>query len=71
MKPTLLRLAACLEKGSEHPLAAAIVKGAQEREIQLPDAENFEYLTGKGVTGTWTADQVALGNRSAPGRLGR
>ena len=61
-EPTLLRLAATLEKGSEHPLAAAIVKGAQEREIKLPDAEDFAYLTGKGVTGTVDGRQVALGN---------
>ncbi|MDD3579932.1 MAG: heavy metal translocating P-type ATPase [Desulfobacca sp.] len=61
-EPTLLRLAATLEKGSEHPLAAAIVKGAQEREIKLQDAEDFEYLTGKGVTGKVDGHQVALGN---------
>ncbi len=62
-KETLLHLAATLEKGSEHPLAAAIVKGAQEREIKLEDAEDFEYLTGKGVTGKVDGQQVALGNR--------
>ena len=62
MNATLLRLAAALEKGSEHPLAAAIVKGAQEREIKLPEAENFDYLTGKGVTGRVDGRQVALGN---------
>jgi Cu+-exporting ATPase len=61
-EPTLLRLAATLEKGSEHPLAAAIIKGAQEREIKLSDAEDFEYLTGKGVTGMVDGHQVALGN---------
>ena len=59
---TLLRLAATLEKGSEHPLAAAIVKGAQDREIKLSDAQDFEYLTGKGVTGQVNGRQVALGN---------
>jgi len=58
----LLRLAATLEKGSEHPLAEAIVRGAQEREIQLQEAEDFEYLTGKGVTGKVDGRQVALGN---------
>ena len=61
-EPTLLRLAATLEKGSEHPLAAAIIQGAQEREIQAADAEDFEYLTGKGVTGKVDGHQVALGN---------
>jgi Cu+-exporting ATPase len=60
---TLLRLAACLERGSEHPLAAAIVKGAQDREIQLPDAQNFQYVSGKGVAGEVDGRTVALGNR--------
>ncbi len=60
---TLLRLAACLERGSEHPLAAAIVKGAQDREIQLADAQNFEYVSGKGVAGEVDGRAVALGNR--------
>ncbi|MFP3868887.1 MAG: heavy metal translocating P-type ATPase [Desulfobacteraceae bacterium] len=59
---TLLRLAATLEKGSEHPLAAAIVQGAQERKIKLQEAEDFEYLTGKGVIGKVDGRQVALGN---------
>jgi Cu+-exporting ATPase len=59
---TLLHLAAALEKGSEHPLAAAIVKGALEQDIKLQDAEDFEYLTGKGVTGSVDSRQVALGN---------
>ncbi len=60
---TLLRLAACLERGSEHPLAAAIVKGAQDREIQMADAQNFEYVSGKGVAGEVDGRTVALGNR--------
>jgi len=59
---TLLRLAATLEKGSEHPLAAAIVKGARERDLELEEAEDFEYLTGKGVKGSVDGRQVALGN---------
>jgi Cu+-exporting ATPase len=59
---TLLRLAATLEKGSEHPLAAAIVKGSQERELKLQEAKDFEYLTGKGVTGKVDGRRVALGN---------
>ncbi len=48
----LLRLAASLEKASEHPLADAIVKGAEERNIKLAKVENFESITGKGVSGT-------------------
>ena len=47
----LLRLAASLERGSEHPLAAAIVAGAQERGLELSNTESFESVTGKGVTG--------------------
>jgi Cu+-exporting ATPase len=60
---TLLRLAASLERGSEHPLAAAIVKGAQDREIKLVEPKSFEYVSGKGVTGELDGRMVALGNR--------
>lgn len=60
---TLLRLAASLERGSEHPLAAAIVNRAQERQIELAEAESFEYVSGKGVTGRVDGHSVALGNR--------
>lgn len=61
---TLLRYAATLERGSEHPLAAAIVKGAQERGIALGHAEQFASITGKGVTGEVDGRTVALGNRA-------
>ena len=60
----LLRLAASLERGSEHPLAAAILSGAQERRIELTRAESFESVTGKGVRGTVDGRSVALGNRA-------
>jgi Cu+-exporting ATPase len=60
----LLRLAGSLEKGSEHPLAAAIVKGAQERKVQLTDAADFHYATGKGLAGRVDGRQVLLGNRA-------
>jgi len=66
----LLRLAASLERASEHPLAAAIVRGAQERGIQLSKVDHFESLTGKGVRGRTQDGQagrlrtVALGNRA-------
>jgi Cu+-exporting ATPase len=60
----LLQLAASLERGSEHPLAAAIVAGAEERGIPLTKAESFESLTGKGVKGTVDGHVVALGNRA-------
>jgi len=58
----LLRLAATLEKGSEHPLAAAIVSGAAERDINLGTVERFESITGKGVTGEVEGKRIALGN---------
>ena len=61
---TLLRLAASLEKGSEHPLAAAIIAGAQERGVNLADATAFNSLTGKGVTGEIDGHKVSLGNRA-------
>jgi Cu+-exporting ATPase len=61
---TLLRLAASLEKGSEHPLAAAIVAGAQERGVELADATRFDSLTGKGVIGEVDGHKVSLGNRA-------
>jgi Cu+-exporting ATPase len=58
----LLRLAASLERGSEHPLAAAIVKGAEERGLALSQVEAFESLTGRGVRGLMEGSPVALGN---------
>ncbi len=59
----VLRLAASVERGSEHPLAAAIVAGAQERALPLSAAEDFQSVTGKGVTGRVDGRSVALGNR--------
>jgi Cu+-exporting ATPase len=58
----LLCLAASLERASEHPLAAAIVEGAQARGIDLQDAEAFDAHTGKGVSGRVDHRQVLLGN---------
>ncbi|NVJ14675.1 heavy metal translocating P-type ATPase [Myxococcus sp. AM010] len=58
----LLRLAASLERGSEHPLAAAIVAGARERGVTLAPVEDFRSLTGKGVVGRVEGAEVALGN---------
>ncbi|GAA4644034.1 heavy metal translocating P-type ATPase [Pontixanthobacter gangjinensis] len=58
----VLRLAAALEKGSEHPLAEAIVKGAEDRNIVLENALDFEAITGKGVRGQVDGRDVALGN---------
>ena len=59
----LLRLAASIERGSEHPLAAAIVTGAKERGVELANAEAFDSITGKGVTGRVGGRVVSLGNR--------
>ncbi|HEX6218972.1 MAG TPA: heavy metal translocating P-type ATPase, partial [Sphingomicrobium sp.] len=66
----VLQLAASLERGSEHPLAAAIVEGAVERGIDLPETADFESHTGKGVTGTVQGRKVALGNKVLLGELG-
>jgi P-type Cu+ transporter len=66
----LLRMAAGLERGSEHPLAAAIVNGAKERGIDVPEAESFESVTGKGVKGTVEGRSVALGNRALMDEIG-
>ena len=60
--PTLLRWAASLEQGSEHPLAAAIVAGANERGLRLDSPTDFEAVAGKGVIGTVEGHKVALGN---------
>jgi Cu+-exporting ATPase len=59
---SLLRWAASLERGSEHPLAAAIVRGAEEKGVALTAATSFASLTGKGVKGTVDGRDVALGN---------
>ena len=58
----ILRLAASLERASEHPLAEAIVRGAEGRGIQLASTEQFESITGQGVTGIIAGRKVALGN---------
>jgi len=59
---TLLQLVASLERSSEHPLAAAIVKGAEAKSIALIDVAGFKSVTGKGVTGDVSGKQVAVGN---------
>ena len=58
----VLSLAASLERGSEHPLAEAIVRGADERGVAMETASEFEAVTGKGVMGTVSGKRVALGN---------
>ena len=59
---TLLSLAAALERGSEHPLAEAIVAGAEARKAPRTVSKDFESVTGKGVTGGVDGRKVALGN---------
>ncbi len=65
-----LRLVASLERGSEHPLAAAIVKGAEERGLKLGTAGDFVSETGKGVVGTVDGKRVAVGNKALFDSLG-
>ena len=60
----ILRLAASLERGSEHPLADAIVNAAADRGLVLSDAQDFDAVTGKGVTGMVDGKRVLLGNRA-------
>jgi P-type Cu+ transporter len=67
---TLLRLAASLERASEHPLAAAIVTGANERGVALAEVAEFTSVTGKGVRGKVDGRDVALGNRAMLDTLG-
>ena len=66
----VLRLAASLERGSEHPLAAAIVAGAEARKLTLATAEDFKSVTGQGVTGRIDGRAVALGNQQMMRALG-
>ena len=59
---TVLKMAATLEKGSEHPLAKAILEGAKKRSIKLSKVTNFESITGKGITGLVDKTHIAFGN---------
>jgi Cu+-exporting ATPase len=59
----LLRLAASLERASEHPLAAAIVDAAKERGLEIAEADDFASITGKGVRGRVAGREVAIGNQ--------
>ena len=66
----LLQLAASLERGSEHPLAAAIVSGAEARGVTFAGVEGFESVTGQGVKARVDGQAVALGNRKLMDGLG-
>ncbi len=65
----LLKFVASLERSSEHPLAAAIVKGAEKRGIKFEEAADFESITGKGVIGKVDGRRVALGNKALMDQL--
>jgi Cu+-exporting ATPase len=66
----LVRLAGSLERGSEHPIAAAVVAGARERKIALLKPEAFKAFAGEGASGVAAGQDVALGNRRMMKRLG-
>jgi Cu+-exporting ATPase len=59
----LLRLAASLERNSEHPLAAAIVRAAKDRGLSLTEAQDFDSPLGKGVTGSVDGHKLVIGNK--------
>ncbi|SEP21146.1 Cu+-exporting ATPase [Salinihabitans flavidus] len=66
----VLSLAAALERGSEHPLAEAIIEGARARDLEPGRAEEFDAVTGKGVRGVVDGRRVALGNHAMMKELG-
>jgi P-type Cu+ transporter len=68
--PEALRLAASLEQASEHPLASAIVEAAREKRLKLSPPQDFQSVTGKGVTGVVDGRKVAVGNMRMMVELG-
>jgi Cu+-exporting ATPase len=66
----LLQSVASLEKASEHPLAAAIIAGAKEKNIELVPVTEFQSVTGKGVTGTLQGQRIGVGNAALMEELG-
>lgn len=66
----LLQMVASLEKASEHPLAAAILAAAKEKNIALQAVTDFQSITGKGVTGQWQSKRIAIGNAALMADLG-
>lgn len=67
---TLIRLAASLEQGSEHPLAKAIIEGAKDRALGLSQVTRFDSITGQGIEGEIEGHHVALGNTALFATLG-
>jgi len=66
----VLRLAASVERASEHPLAAAVVQSAQEHNLQISEVSGFDYLVGKGVKGVVDGKRIAAGNAALMSDLG-
>lgn len=60
---TLLKLAGALQRGSEHPLAKAVLDAAAERDLSVPDVSDSQSLTGRGIAGSLDGRRLALGNR--------
>lgn len=69
-KNELLRLTASLERGSEHPLASAFIQAAQEQNLSLSSVENFQSITGMGITGKIDNKTIKLGNQQMMDSLG-
>lgn len=63
LQDEVLRLAAAVEVGSEHPLGEAIVRAAKHQQLDLPRVKNFEAIPGHGIQGTVNGDRILLGNR--------
>jgi Cu+-exporting ATPase len=66
----VLRIAASLERASEHPLGTAIVRGAQDRQLKLSEPAEFSYSAGKGIQGIVDGKPVAVGNRTLMVQVG-
>jgi Cu+-exporting ATPase len=66
----LVQLVASMEKASEHPLAAAILAGAREKNIELVPVTEFQSITGKGISGTLQGKRIAVGNTALIEKLG-
>lgn len=60
----VLRLAAAVERGSEHPLADAVLRAADTRDLEVPDVDGFDSITGKGVVGKADGKDIRLGNKA-------
>jgi P-type Cu+ transporter len=66
----LLLKSASLNQSSEHPLAKAVVNAALEKKLELIEVDNFESISGKGVIGTISGDEIALGNKKLMNQIG-